>query len=124
MGAQLAAKGGDEDITLKAFTDWLWSGNGFSASRYEKLGLVRPKLPAGMGQPLVKDNTQAVADSLRAGTSYGLESLRLSEGLQQPHAPGAITNHSSYQPGGIANPNPQPQLFSKSGAYHAVMHGA
>jgi len=102
---QLDARGRDEDVTLKAFTDWLWSGNGFSEKRYEKLGLERPPLPQGVGQPLLKDSTQAAADSLRAGTGYGLESLRLSEGLQQPHDPGAITNPSSYKPGGIANPS-------------------
>ena len=39
--SQLAARRGDGDGTLTAFTEWLWSGNGFSKSRYEKLGLER-----------------------------------------------------------------------------------
>ena len=34
---------------------------------------------------------------LAAATAHGLESLRSFEGMEQPHAPGAITNPSAYK---------------------------
>ncbi len=102
---QLAKYGGDTSATLDAFTRWLWSGNGFSKERYEKLGLERPKAPEG----LVKKSGLAMKhqppqDPLQAGVAHGLESLRHFEGMQSPHAPGAITNPTAYAPGAVTNP--------------------
>lgn len=100
--------------TPKAFTEWLWSGNGFSKSRYDKLGLARPSPPPGYlsagggGAPdqlgATDAGAAAAAAALRVGAGQGLESLRLAEGMGRSHAPGAITNPPSYRPGAIGNP--------------------
>lgn len=108
--SQLAARRGDGDGTLTAFTEWLWSGNGFSKARYDKLGLARPAPPQqflernGSSAAAAGGGTAAAAEALRAGAGQGLESLRSVEGMREPHAPGAITNPASYRPGGIGNP--------------------
>ena len=100
---QLARHRGDAEATLRSFTSWLWSGNGFSKERYAKLGLQRPKAPDGLkGSGLVEQQPSkpaardADANALHAGVAHGLESLRRFEGMESPHAPGAITNPSAY----------------------------
>ena len=84
---------GDVEATLESFTHWLWSGNGFSKERYAKLGLERPRPP----DSLLKKVAAEQPKSLTAATSYGLEGLRAFEGMQQPHAAGAITNPAAYR---------------------------
>ena len=96
---QLAKRRGDPNATLEAFTKWLWSGNGFSKQRYEKLGLERPKPPDAYLDSQGGTAARALehkAPALHAGVAHGLESLRRFEGMASPHAPGAITNPSAY----------------------------
>ena len=90
---QLERHRGNADATVAAFTHWLWSGNGFSQERYEKLGLQRPKPPESFLKQKAAEQQQEAIE----GTTYGLESLRAFEGMKQPHALGAITNPSAYR---------------------------
>ena len=85
---------GDADATVEAFTHWLWSGNGFSSDRYEKLGFNRPRPPDALLAKVAADQKQL---GVSAGTTYGLESLRAFEGMALPHDPGAIVNPSAYR---------------------------
>lgn len=101
---QLERHGGRADKTIEEFTHWLWSGNGFSKERYAKLGLARPKPPKEwLEKKALEDDEEEQGGragqhpELTAGTSYGLEGLRLLEGMEQPHAAGAITNPTAYQ---------------------------
>ena len=84
----------DASATLDAFTHWLWSGNGFSAERYEKLGLARPKPPSAFLNRVAEE--EAHTPAITAGTSYGLEGLRMLEGMEAPHEAGAIVNPGAY----------------------------
>ena len=91
--SQLERNGGNVKATLDSFTKWLWSGNGFSKERYAKLGLERPRPP----DELIKKVAAEQQSAITASTMHGLESLRLLEGKDQPHAPGAITNPIAYR---------------------------
>ena len=97
---QLRRHAGDAQATLHAFTEWLWSGNGFSKERYTKLGLQRPTPPSSMLEQAAQKRRGAGRDvdaSIVAATGQGLECLRLHEGMATPHAPGAITNPNAPQ---------------------------
>ena len=92
---QLEAHGRDPNATVEAFTHWLWSGNGFSKERYSKLGLERPKPPEAFLKKKAAEQQQQ--QRVLEGTRHGLESLRTFEGMQQPHALGAIANPQAYR---------------------------
>lgn len=90
--SQLPHHGNDVSTTLQAFTDWLWSGNGFSKERYQKLGLQRPELPSEMKERARRvggANGGRDGASLVEGAGQGLETLRAHEGLATAHLPGA-----------------------------------
>ncbi len=89
----LQSNGGSVDATLDAFTSWLWSGNGFSKERSEKLGLQRPSPPDSYLEKLAAEQAPRLTDATR----HGLESLRDFEGMGAPHDPGAITNPAAYR---------------------------
>ncbi|KAL1519233.1 hypothetical protein AB1Y20_003492 [Prymnesium parvum] len=90
---QLAVHRGDADATVEAFTEWLWSGNGFSKERYAKLGLARPQPPGKWLEAKAAETQRTLAD----GTAHGLEALRAFEGRDKAHALGAITNPQAYR---------------------------
>ena len=95
---ELQRNGGDVSATLESFTHWLWSGNGFSKERYAKLGLERPRPPDSLLKKVAAEQAAAPKQlGLAAATAHGLESLRAFEGMEMPHAPGAITNPSAYR---------------------------
>ena len=74
------------------------SGNGFSKERYAKLGLARPSPPKEwLAKKAEEERNASQLPAITAGTSYGLEGLRLLEGMDTPHAAGAITNPSAYR---------------------------
>ena len=139
---QLEEHHSDANATLDAFTHWLWSGNGFSAERYAKLGLQRPKPPSEFLRKKAEEE-QAAASLLEGGlpssasraitegTSYGLEGLRLLEGMEAPHDAGAIVNPAAYRdparksagPGGRASVGKAPPSGAAAGLLKSLGTG-
>ena len=87
--SQLSRHHGNADATLEAFTEWLWSGNGFSSDRYAKLGLERPQAPSELVQLA---SAGSGVRCLEAATTHGLETLRSFKEMRSDCTPGAITN--------------------------------
>ena len=76
------------------------------------MGLARPKPPSAFLNKVAE--TEAHTPAITAGTSYGLEGLRMLEGMEAPHEAGAIVNPGAYadparksaRPGGGVNKAP------------------